>query len=163
MNKVVKGLAFLVLAAPLLCSTAFAQETAAVTIEDEGFVELPALIDGAVKNSKTYRNDYSECGLQSKSIDLGADVQGYFVTTKSACGWGASQGPFWVVVQKGETASTVLFDSGYLINVLAEKHNGLSDLDTTNATAAESSMAKWVYDGKEYKFLKSTKEEMIAK
>lgn len=163
MNKIVKGLASLVLVTPLWCSTALAQETVTVTIEDDGFVEPAELIDGAVKNSETYKNDYSECGLQSKSMDLGPDVQGYFVTTKSACGWGASQGPLWVVVQKGETASTVLFDSGYLINVLAEKHNGLFDLDTTNATAAESYTAKWVYNGKEYKFLKSTKEEMAAK
>ncbi|WP_159567046.1 hypothetical protein [Budvicia diplopodorum] len=164
MKKVMKGLVPLILAVPLLCSTAFAQDiVATVSLGDEDFSPLPELVDTTVKHDQFFKQDYSECELIGKPVNLSADVQGYVVTTKAACGWAAYFGPVWIVWQHGKMASSVLSDSAYQIDVLPEKHNGLPNLIVGYENAFGIHNREWQYDGKEYRLLNDPQEGTASK
>lgn len=125
------------------------------TVEDEQLTAPPKMIEDAIRNRQ--KLEYPMCKLIGKSIDLtgqGAD-SGFVATTADACGWGAAQGPIWVVLN-GTKPTTVLEYGGYSVTLGRQLQNGLRNVAISAATAGRSSESLWKFDGVRYAKIKET-------
>ena len=119
-------------------------------IEEEELASLPKSVDAAVRADKSFE-DYKECKLIGKAIDLtGQADSGFAVTTEDGCEWGASLGPIWVVYDTKPSPSVVLADGGNSLTLGKNAQNGLRNIATSAGTAGWYTEKLWKYDGKSY-------------
>lgn len=157
MKMMFRNLLLFTLLFPMFC---YSGDISTIMIEDKQLSKLPADVEAAVKHDNEYVSVYSACSLIGRPIVLGKAQAAWFVTTEPVCEWGAYLGPIWMVVQGEKGNLSVIFDSGYQLDVLKTEHHGLPDIEIGYASMAGAFISQWRYDGERYRFYVSRKEDI---
>jgi hypothetical protein len=151
-HKSIKALAVLVIITSVTAHAFAAND--AFYIEDETLTPVSGGIEFAIKSNPTWKG----CNFVGKKIILSKDTsQSFFaVTTDKACGWGAAQGPIWIVKTVNDKADILLAGQGYNLTIEDKTHEGLPNILLETATAGNETKYVWHFDGSHYKLGKFT-------
>lgn len=121
-------------------------------VEDPALGDLPLPVETIVTATLASNPGMRACSLTGRKVQMPVDsqVEGFVVTTRHACGWGAAAAPLWLVRGSAAGYKVASISSGYTVEVTSKSHRGMHSVVVRAGTAAGESTVKWKFDGREY-------------
>lgn len=99
----------------LTVSVAFARTLYSRTIEDKDLSPVPSTAEKIIRSHPRGR-DYVDCKFQGASLRSSDDSKKeFFVTTSNTCGWGAAQGPIFILGEENDAFTILLHTIGHSV------------------------------------------------
>ncbi|WP_447754236.1 hypothetical protein [Pseudomonas nicosulfuronedens] len=122
-------------------------DTSAIEDTSLGDVSLE-VYNSIIKDSSFSRFKEMDCKVIGRSISkVGSGVL-VFATTESACGWGASIGPIWLILTEDGKSKLVLSSGGY--GVSAAKICNADRVVISSSLGGRAVFKRFLYHGGKY-------------